>query len=350
MKQNIFLTTFPAHKSQNVGDALIADSTLRLIRARWPEFVPAIQFRGNLLDGFTKRSRHNVIAPGFSVSNGTSVEIYPLFSDLDRISKFFAFGCSYQHPIPEHDSFELPYDQETLVFLRSMAEQHGPFFCRDRLIEGRLKSQNIPSDFSGDLALFSEEKIGRDLGYKLDDLKIVVSLQHHTRYLEQSIILLKELKKEFPNSQIDISLHSVPKDLYKVITRRASELSIDCLHLYGDVNKLSAYEHYDLHVGYRLHAHICFLRNRKPSILLVEDARSFGFSNTSDLSHGCIQAWSAAERDADMDAPDRAVAFLRSQIDEKFAGYNKTLSFIDQIYHEKVAPYFDDMVEKLRTS
>jgi polysaccharide pyruvyl transferase len=43
---------------------------------------------------------------------------------------------------------------------------------------------------------------------------------------------------------------------------------------------LDAYRECDLHVGYRVHAHLCFLSYRRPSLLLIEDGRGEGQSVT----------------------------------------------------------------------
>jgi hypothetical protein len=43
---------------------------------------------------------------------------------------------------------------------------------------------------------------------------------------------------------------------------------------------LDAYRECDLHVGYRVHAHLCLLSYRRPSLLLIEDGRGEGQSVT----------------------------------------------------------------------
>jgi len=346
---NILLTTFPAHKSRNVGDDLITKSTIGLIKRKLPAFDPVILFREKSLDGFTKRVTHNVIAPGFSVSNNTYPELYKLFHDLDRIKHLFAIGCSYQHVDASEAVFlDLPMDRTTHEFLERMASNHGPFHCRDDLIVGRLTCNGIPAVYSGDMALFDPDMLHRALKVPpKDNPRIAISLQHSVTYLEQSIELIKTIKKRFPNSDIFVTLHSARNPLLSVIESRAKQLGVHSIHLHGSCDGLDAYKDIDLHIGYRLHGHIHFLRSRKPSILLVEDARSFGFSKTPGTAHGCIQASLGEYGQADDEAIPRLMAFLETQIDTSYSQYDRVLDFIDKTYVETVAPYIDDLAAKL---
>jgi polysaccharide pyruvyl transferase WcaK-like protein len=348
---DILLTTYPDHKSRNVGDALITASTVSLLRRKWPDFDPVVFFREKSLNGFTRKTRHTVIAPGFSVSNGTYPGLYQLFDDLDRIDGFFPLGCSYQHMDASPASFlDVAMDAPTRAFLTAMAAKHGPFPCRDEMIVKRLQHFDIPAIYSGDMALFDAERIGTDPHPVPETPAVAVSLQHGISYLEQSVELLKAVKARFPDSRRYVALHSARSPLLSILEVRAKQLGFEPLHLFGAAEGLDAYAEIDLHIGYRLHGHIHFLRNRKPSILLVEDARSFGFSRTPGTAHGCIQASHGRLGDPDDEAVTRAMAFLQGQIERGFADYEKVFGFIDETYRAMIDPEMERIVAHLRRS
>jgi polysaccharide pyruvyl transferase WcaK-like protein len=60
----------------------------------------------------------------------------------------------------------------------------------------------------------------------------------------------------------------------------ANKLEIEHKNLAYEIKNINIYNDFDLCIGYRLHAHIYFLRKNKPSILLNEDGRGKSFSFT----------------------------------------------------------------------
>lgn len=339
---DVLITTFPKHKSQNVGDNMIAQSAIQLIRSRNPDFDPSVIYREKSLDGFSKRRVRSVIAPGFSVSNNVYPDLCALYTDMKRLKNFFPIGCSFQHITPSRDSFfEQAYNTATQDFLLWVAETFGPIQCRDDLIVERLNYFDIPAIYSGDLVLFDEKYIGTPYSPPSKVKSVVFTVQHHTHYLEQSIALLKGIKRTFPEAKLYIALHSVPGIVAKTVALRANQLGFETLHQYGDIENLEIYNNIDLHIGYRLHGHITFLRKRKPSLLMVEDARAYGFSRTEGTAHGCIDAYDLDTMDADESAVDKAIDFIDLELKSGFNGYSSVFDFIDTTYQSSVAPHFD---------
>jgi polysaccharide pyruvyl transferase WcaK-like protein len=83
---------------------------------------------------------------------------------------------------------------------------------------------------------------------------------------------------------------------------------LDALELYGQV---------DLHVGYRVHAHLCALSRRRPSLLIAEDGRGRGQAVTladphdlragADSLAGALDAALDQEEGSGWGASERAV-------------------------------------------
>lgn len=91
----------------------------------------------------------------------------------------------------------------------------------------------------------------------------------------------------------------------------------------GDVNKLDFYQDCDLHIGYRVHAHLYFISQRTPSILINEDGRGLGMG----VSLG-LPVFDVNEKDL----IDRIQKQLKVYLDEQFESFNTTFSFIDSTF------------------
>jgi hypothetical protein len=110
---------------------------------------------------------------------------------------------------------------------------------------------------------------------------------------KQSIQLLREIKKEFPEAKITVSYHRgifpgkqtpLRKGLsYTLIAIYAKVLGLEAKDVSSDLQKIAFYENCDLHIGYRVHAHLDFLSRRKPSYLINEDGRGLGMVKSLEL-------------------------------------------------------------------
>lgn len=346
--KNLLLTTFPKHASNNVGDQLISFSTTKLIKSRFNDFNPMVEFRANNLDKYQGSIVENIIAPGFSICDKTYPELFGLYSNINILPNFYPIGCSFQHIEPSLEAFNsYTYSDDTLQFLKSITLKSGPLPCRDQLIVDMLKKHNVPAVYSGDMAIYDEKYLNTTFIPPKEINSIVFTIGHHEKYKEQSFEILKMIKDFSPKSKLYVSFHSKESAKSRIIADMAVSLGYEELHLYGDVKNLDVYDTIDLHIGYRLHGHISFLRRRKPSVLLVEDARSYGFAHTNGTKVGCIEAWSLESESPDTLAPLRAMSILDDLLKNKFQEYNTVFDFIDQTYNEFVSPYFDKIASKL---
>ncbi|MCP0913853.1 polysaccharide pyruvyl transferase family protein [Legionella sp. 27cVA30] len=343
---DILLTTYPAHKSRNVGDALIAHSAMRLIKARNPQFAPLTLFREASLENYDQGQIKNIIAPGFSISPSTYPDLYRLYNNLENMPAFFPIGCSFQNVSPTAFT-TVEYDKKTLEVLNFLTAKFGPLPCRDQLIVNMLNRFNVPAVYSGDLALFDEEYLHKPFIPPSPIRSIVMTLQHHPKYQEQSLRLLHLIRQIFPQADLFVSMHSKPNPMMNFIAEEAEKIGYSTLRLSGNVDNLDQYNPMDLHIGYRLHGHIAFLRKRKASILLVEDARGFGFARTAGTSHGCFPAFLFDSFAADYSILDCVKNFLARQIEENFEGYKSLFNFLDKTYKEFIDPYFAKIAHRV---
>lgn len=349
--KNLVLTTFPAHKSNNVGDSMIANSALKLVDSRYKDFPSFTLFREESLDNFKDGTIENIIAPGFSVSNNVYPSLFKLYSDLTRLPNFFPIGCSFQHEIASQRAFdEYVYNPETIDFLNNIVEKSGPLHCRDQLIVNLMARHKIPAIYSGDLVLFDEQYINTDFSPIANVESVVFTIQHHPKYKEQSFRVLNLIRKQFPSAVLYVSFHSKESVYSRSIADFAINLGFKELHLYGEHTNLNVYDDIDLHIGYRLHGHISFLRRRKASILLVEDARSYGFSRTEGTALACINA---LDEESELPREDVCIDLknlIDSLISNKFSDYFELFNFIDTTYEDIISPYFDKFSSQLKNN
>ncbi len=345
----IVLTTFPKHASNNVGDQLITYSFLKLLEKRIPNLKYHIEFRANNLDKYLNSNIKYILAPGFSIVNEVYPKIYGLFSDLNNLPKFFPLGCSFQHISPSLEVFQnnIYFEDSKKIFHKLLEKMNHPFLCRDILIKDMLVKNGIDSVYSGDLAIYDEDYLNKEFNPPKNINSIVFTIGHHEKYEYQSYCLLTLIKYKFPDAKLYVSYHSKIHPRSKKIGNFAVSLGYEEVFMFGDVNNLEFYNDIDLHIGYRLHGHISFLRRRKPSILLVEDARSYGFVNTIGTHIGCFNALNADETINNF-APIDAIKFVENEIKNEFKSYNEIFSFIDKTFNNTLLPIIDQLVLELQ--
>src|SRR5690606_15947130 len=135
------------------------------------------------------------------------------------------------------------------------------------------------------------EKIGLPFEPPATINSVVFTIPHHERFIRQAEGVLNAIVAYTGEARRYVAFHSLPNSRSRRVAELALALGFEELHLYGSARNLDIYDSIDLHIGYRLHGHIAFLRRRKASVLLVEDFRSYGFSQTWGTSVGCFNAY-----------------------------------------------------------
>ena len=116
-----------------------------------------------------------------------------------------------------------------------------------------------------------------------------------------------------------------------------------------------------LHIGYRCHGHILFLRNRRPSFLIAEDSRGIGFLRTNGHNMG-FPAFTTKRKPAglraslasftnrrkqrvvavpDMAVPDLVVSRLKLEAANHFRNFIGIGNQIDELFHCCMKPFIE---------
>ena len=107
--------------------------------------------------------------------------------------------------------------------------------------------------------------------------KIRVSEPASPVHVSMMFKLVAALREKFPDADISLIIHRERKaEIESGLKRLKSELGISVLPISGSADGFSVYDDCDLHVGFRVHAHIYNLSQRNISILLNEDMRGVG--------------------------------------------------------------------------
>jgi hypothetical protein len=83
------------------------------------------------------------------------------------------------------------------------------------------------------------------------------------------------------------SAHADPASLKRRqgLRRKLEQMNLECVDVSGSVDRLSAfYDSVDLHIGWRVHAHIYQVSFGRPSLLLAEDARGLSLGEAVTAS------------------------------------------------------------------
>ncbi|CAG21084.1 polysaccharide pyruvyl transferase family protein [Photobacterium profundum] len=347
--KNLIVTTYPEHASKNVGDAMITEAYIKLIYKYNNNFKYEKVFREEELENIEMGTIENILLPGFSVVPNTYDENYKLFSDGEKINSynFQPFGCSYQDIRHDEHAFKGDnYDQKSIQFFKNIAEKNGPIPCRDQLITSMLESVGIPAYYCGDLVLFDPEVINIPFKPNYSIKKVAFTVQHNRKYINQSLDLLEKVHAYFGKDiELTVTFHSNENEVTDTVKKKATELGIPCKLLAGDSINLSFYDEFDFHIGYRLHGHISFLRRRKPSILIMEDTRAFGFGNTKGTDVGCF--YGSKDGEPDKSVPQDVINYIEEHNKNGFIVFREVFNWIDTTYIRTVEPYFKALAKRV---
>jgi len=289
------LSTFPPHKSGNVGDKLLEEQTQRLIKTETGVSEFNVVFRGQDLTSQIEDINQSdaIILPAFAIREPIHPDTYALTEELDSIEiPVIPLASNWSHyPGDSIDNESLGYRSDTVSFINRLVDQPA----LDRLTTRDIYTKRILERHGfddvilvGDLAWYHEDYMGEPMRVSDSIDHIVMTTPHNAHYVDQAKALMDMLVSEFPDATLTCSFHSSLSTSDKQLRAAAKKRGFNIVLASHDTTNISFYDDCDLHVGYRLHGHISFLRRRLPSVLIGEDGRGNGFNAT--LGIGGFQA------------------------------------------------------------
>lgn len=163
--------------------------------------------------------------------------------------------------------------------------------CRDHLTHGILNRYGFNNLMTGCPAWYDLETVERDFTFNPDIRRVVFTTP--AAVTKESMNTLKLVAKRFPKAEKICSFHrGILPDRYtpwrnsvkySATAAYAMALGYKVVDTSYGLEKIDFYKDCDLHIGYRVHAHIFFLARRKPSFLINEDGRGQGQAKSLGL-------------------------------------------------------------------
>lgn len=276
----------------NAGDFLIVNRAKQLLKHFYPD-CELIEFKRN-----HDIRKHLPIINGcdymvFAGGPGYVADMYPgrfpLVDDLDDLKiPIFLLGMGGYMRVPGET---VRFDNSSRSFLDRVAMSGADFGCRDYI------SREILLENGYSNAIFTGCPAWYDLGYvgqkslratpSLHEIKkIALSDPADPQNAAVAIHLVDLVQKELSPDEILFLFHRGWASSSKegTISSRKSlwlkevleKKGVTCVDISGSVDGFGIYDSCDIHVGFRVHAHLYNLSHRIPSFLIEEDGRGFG--------------------------------------------------------------------------
>lgn len=292
----------------NAGDFLIRHRAHNLLRTLRPDRdLVDMNAWERLTDeqvSTINKSAALILLGGPALRQDMYPKVYPLVEDPDRIKvPITIMGAGWKaFPGYWEDSRNYPYTPQTLSLLQRIDRSGVPISVRDYRTLNALKLSGIDAGvMTGCPALYVPERIGTPFaGFRPAEVKSLVfslgvNFVDSQSQEEQTKTVIRSLLNDYPQASLTVAFHHSisAEDLKQAYGSRPKfarkhegmvnwlrENNIAYADISGGVDKLIAlYDAADLHVGYRVHAHIFMCSLRKPSVLLTEDGRGRGLKD-----------------------------------------------------------------------
>ncbi|WP_159462218.1 polysaccharide pyruvyl transferase family protein [Halobacillus sp. Marseille-P3879] len=355
----LLLSTYGEKGSRDSGDDLICKSLTRLIRrAKGKKLgVDVFSLVDDSVETVTDISKYRaVIVPALRPIVQGSKLLPPKRSLLLQQAK--------EHQVPVYvigagwgsypGTFRQAKNQKIIKEDKAqLIGLDGLISTRDFTTEVLLRSNRIPCyGTTGDCALFETTSIGQTPQLPETVKNVALSLPRNRRHWSACYRLALRIKEEF-SCDVYITVHEYYGEFSALIPSNWDRHKVYIKDLSGGAEKLSFYKQCDAHIGFRLHAHIWFLRKRKPSLLIAEDGRGMGTLMTLTglgYSAAANQTWKKADElitfsekavykhKGNEPTVEKAVRIFKNEHQNGYVITRNSLRKIDRLWREKMKP------------
>lgn len=180
--------------------------------------------------------------------------------------------------------YKYAFKSKTKDFLLRVEKESG-LSCRDIHTFRTLKKEQITNVVLTGCPAWYDERYVRSHTFKNANMEINTiaisdpALKGHSHLVKK---VVEYLRKKYLHTKIIVVFHrgvDASTDLYKYLV----ENNIEIKDISNSSQGFSIYDRCDLHLGFRVHAHIYNLSIRNRSILIEEDGRGAGVNQTLGL-------------------------------------------------------------------
>lgn len=285
---------------KNAGDFLITEKCKELLRYERPGYDLVQLNRWESVDehlDIINKSKALILLGGPAVTHDLYPNIYKLTDNLDDINVPIvpmAVGWNTKRG-DFQDMLTFTFSSKSKELLTRFASNGVGISVRDSYAAQILLSQGIENIYlTGCASWYTPEKFDKEL--IIDKVQSVAfTPAQDPKYSELSKNMMDLIKKEYPNQKLVCAFHrgiGVIDDYTSVedarntaeLSKYAEELGFEVVDLAYSFDNYQIYDAIDMHIGFRVHGHLYFLSNRKPSLLIHEDGRGVAMSEAIGLS------------------------------------------------------------------
>jgi hypothetical protein len=268
---------------RNAGDFLIRERTLRLLRWARPSIsiVEGVAWRP-LRDQFSpaeiSRARAIVIGGGPGYARDMYPRVYPLgdFRQLPPVA-LLALG-SHIAPGTNSQVARWTFTKRSIALLQDVERRVGWLGARDVLSERLLKANGLHHvRMVGDPAWYELERIEASIRIPRTPRRVALTPPSNPMFWLQAERLFRMATTQLGVAEASIIFHRGPESHWARVARANGWRQVD---ISGGANGFRVYEGHDIHIGYRVHAHLYCLSVGVPTYLVAEDSRGRGVHAT----------------------------------------------------------------------
>jgi hypothetical protein len=303
---------------KNAGDFFISEAARKLFQRYSPYSrlveLPSWEPLGEHIER-VNTAKALILCGGPALQPSLGRTIYPIGAELDRVKvPLIGFGLGWKGvPGDDYDVRHTQFHPEADPILNRLESDHPWIGCRDFLTCEMMGHQGIDSTLmTGCPAWYDPDYFEARPDLPSVVRSIVYTPAEKPPYYDQSVEVMRRLREHlFPEARMVVSFHRgwtadehTPEENAanaRSIKAAAENMGAEILDASGSADSIHAYKNYDLHVGYRVHAHFRFVSYKKPSYLIAEDGRGRGALEAmqgtgvlgweSSGAHRLVSAW-----------------------------------------------------------
>ena len=284
--------------NSNVGDYLILERAKNLIETLKPDTPSLVgHIAIPLYDQITreqfKQLKAVIITGGPGIRPNIYPGIYPVHPDILTHNIpiiFLGIGAKY-YPGEYSLAHMVKLSQQGKQFLRHIEDTGFGIGVRDIHSVRVLNLNGIQNvSLNGCPAWYAVNEFPTHHSQPKEIKRILFSTPATPFHYKLAASVLKALRTQFTEATILVSFHhgiqlgekGDPRlaELNVRLSNYAKKLGCETFDASYDLKKIQVYDTMDIHVGFRVHAHIYFLSYAKPSFLIAEDSRGDGVVKT----------------------------------------------------------------------
>lgn len=281
---------------KNAGDFLIKNRAIDLLKKYYSDCEIKEYYRNQSLEDKLDEINQSdilILAGGPGYYNDFYPKKAPFVSELDKIKIPIAImGMGWFGNSSSVDTvYSYPLNGKMGELLSRVSNDTKMLGCRDYYSVNVLRNNGFDGGLmTGCPAWYDLDKVQQVnyTGPKLGEIqKICVSDCGNIDFYPLAVELLEFMRNLFPKGEIVFVCHRNDVIDQFGIREYLEGLNIKIVNIANSAQGFAVYDDCDLHVGFRVHAHIYNLSARKLSVLIEEDGRGAGVNDALGLPNIC---------------------------------------------------------------